>query len=186
MPAPGRTRVWKAVAATALAVAGLAGLGYAGWALTARRAIFVDIHAMAEGAGEAAQGARTAVSPAAARSSDALDSGWWWATLVLVTLALLVWLLPRALRRLRLGPLGFTGVCAVGAGLAVVTIGCYVASLTGGEPERADQAALGLSVVGAGFLLLSLGLLAAVVSLFRPDAGQGTLFMGYAGWTSRG
>ncbi|MDQ4006796.1 MAG: hypothetical protein M3211_01715 [Actinomycetota bacterium] len=172
------------MAATALAVAGLTGLGYAGWALTARRAIFVDIHAMAEGAGEAGKAGPTAVSAAAARSSDALDSGWWWTTLGLVALALLLWLLPRAVRRLRLGPLGFTGACAVAAGLAVVTLGCYVASLTDGEPERADQAALGLSVVGAGFVLVSLGLLAAVVSLFRPNAGQGTLFMGYAGWSS--
>ena len=173
--------MWKAVAATALAVAGLSGLGYAGWALTARRAMFVDIHAMTEQAGTAGP---ADVSAAAARSSDAVDAGWWWATVVLLAVALLLWLWPRLRGRLRLGPLGFTGACTVGAGLVVVAIGCYVASLTGGQPERADQAAIGVSVVGAGFLLLSLGLLGAAVSLFRPHAGQRILFLGYAGWTS--
>lgn len=167
-------RVWKVAAAVALALAALSGLGYAGWLLTARRGMFAEIAA-------AAAADTDSVPLSAARSSDTVDAVWLTTTAVLFLAALLLWLVARLLTGRRLGAIGFAGVTMVGVGFVVVTTGSLVASLVGDEPVEAGRAALGYAVVGAGFLLMSLGLLAGLVSLFVGREA----YLGYAGWKTR-
>jgi hypothetical protein len=168
-------RLWNLAAVVALTAAGLTGLGYAGWVLTARRALFADIAEAASGNG--------VVTLVAARSSDALDDGWLLATTVLGVLSLLLWAVAGVVERRRLGSLGFAGLLMLLAGLFVVVVGSLVASLVGADPTDAGRAVIGYAVIGTGFVLVSLGLLAAAGSLLRPQPGEGT-YLGFAGWSS--
>ena len=167
--------VWKALAGIGLTLAGLTGLGYSVWVITARRGIFADIATTTSGPG--------AVTLQDARSSDAVDSGWLWATTVLLVTALLLWAVTWLVERTHLGPIGFAGLSMIGFGLLVVAVGSLLASLVGDDPVKAVRAVAGYSVIGAGFMLVSLGLLAGVVSLYRPQPGEAT-YLGYAGWGS--
>jgi hypothetical protein len=135
-------RVWTTLAATALAVAGLTCLTYAGWVVTARRALFADI-------AEATTG-DAAVSLSAARSSDALAAGW------------------------------STAATLLGAGLLGVVAGSTVAATGGADPTEAGRAAVGCAVLGTGFLLTALGLLAGAAGLLL---GRRAPYLGYAGWS---
>jgi hypothetical protein len=169
------TGVWKALAVAGLTLAGLTGLGYSVWVITARRGIFSDIAQATYGPG--------AVSLQEARSSDAVDSGWLWATTVLLGTALLLWAVTWLVERTRLGPIGFAGLSMIGFGLLVVVVGSLLASLVDGDPQQAVRAVAGYSLIGAGFMLVSLGLLTGVVSLYHPQPGEET-YLGYAGWGS--
>ncbi|HEX2176071.1 MAG TPA: hypothetical protein VHG70_09180 [Nocardioidaceae bacterium] len=72
------------------------------------------------------------VTLAAARSSDAAESAWGWAT-------------------------------------------------AAGEPAEAGRAALGSAVIGAGLLMVSLGLFTGVASVLRAPRAA---YLGYAGWST--
>ncbi|MGH3355618.1 MAG: hypothetical protein ACRDOJ_06940 [Nocardioidaceae bacterium] len=177
----GGRRAWRVLAAAGLVVAALTVLGYSAWVLTSRRAIFAAIADSAQSSA-AAQGAGT-VSLATARSNDALNAGWLWATTVVTVVALLLWFGARVVARLRFGPVGFAGLAMLAVGLLVVVGGSYLSAMVDGDPDEAGMAVLGYSVTGGGFLLMSLGLLAGMLSLFRqPDAAAPQV--GYAGWTS--
>lgn len=170
-----RSRVWTVAALVTLTAAGLTGFGYAGWVLTARRALFADIAEAASGHG--------VVTLAAARSSDALDAGWLLTCTVLAVLSLLLWAGAGVLERRRLGSLGFAGLLLLLVGLFVVVVGSLIASLVGTDPSDAGRAVMGYSVIGAGFVLVSLGLLAAAGSLRHPEPAERT-YLGYAGWSA--
>jgi hypothetical protein len=166
-------RVWKALAATSLVAAGVTCLTYAGWVVTARRALYTDIVDATAGNG--------AVSMAAARSSDALAAGWSAAATLLVAVALVLWAAARVLGRHRFGPVGFAGLTLVAVGLPVVGVGGIVAASGGGDPTEAGRAAIGCTVVGVGFLLTALGMLTGAARLLR---GQRAPYLGYAGWSA--
>ncbi len=163
--------VWRLLTATGLAVAGLTSLGYAAWVLTVRRALFADVAASSAGG--------DAVSLVAARSSDAAEAAWGWATGVCIVAALALWCATRFVDGQRLGSVGFAALALVGAGLVVATLGSVVASTVGSEPAQAGRAAVGSSVVGIGLLLVSSGLLTGVAAVLR---GQPAPYLGYAGW----
>lgn len=168
--------MWRALAATGLVLAGLTGLGYAGWLLTARRAVFADIAAVTTQGG--------AVSLEEARSSDALNAGWLAATLVLLAVALALWAATWLATGRRLGPVGFVGASMVAVGALVTAAGSVLASASGADPAAADQVATGCSVFGVGFLLVSLGLLTGMASLLRGEPDDGAPYLGYAGWNA--
>jgi hypothetical protein len=170
--------VWRVVSATGLAVAAVTSLGYAGWVVTARRVVFADIADFADTAGADGSGP---VTLAAARSSDAAESAWGWATALLVAAALLLWCGARYLGGRRLGPVGFAGLALLGVGLAVSTLGSAVAATAAGEPAEAGRAALGSAVIGAGLLMVSLGLFTGVASVLRAPRAA---YLGYAGWST--
>jgi hypothetical protein len=171
----GRSRGWTMAALVALTAAGAVGLGYAVWVLTARRAIFADIAEAASGHG--------VVTLAAARSSDALDAGWLLTSTLLAVLALLLWAGAGFMERRRLGSLGFAGLMLLLAGLFVVVVGSLIASLVGTDPSDAGRAVMGYAVIGAGYVLVSLGLLSAAGSLLHAEPEEGT-YLGYAGWSA--
>jgi hypothetical protein len=166
--------VWRVVAATGLAVAGLTSLGYAGWLVTARRAVFAQI------ASAAAADSRT-VSTSAARSSDAADSAWWWATWVLLLLALGLWYAARTVTAERTGAVGFAAAALVGVGLGVYVLGALIGASVGGDPAAAERAVTGSVVVGAGLLLVGAGLFTGALSVLRV---RPPLPLGYAGWNT--
>jgi hypothetical protein len=168
--------VWRPLAATGLALAGLTGLGYAGWLLTARRGLFAGI--------AAAGGQDATVSLAGARGSDALDAGWFWATVVLYVVALLLWAGAWYVGGQRLGPVGFAGLSMVASGLLAAGAGSALAWLSGGDTPDAGGVAIGCSVIGVGFALMSGGLFTGVASLIRERPAEGTSYLGYAGWSA--
>jgi hypothetical protein len=166
-------RVWKVLAATSLVLAGLTCLTYAGWVVTARRALFADI-------AEAAGGGET-VSMAAARGSDAMAAGWSAAATLLMAVAVVLWAAARFLGGHRFGPVGVAGLSLVAIGVPAIATGAIVAATGGSDPTEAGRAAIGCSVVGAGFLLTALGLLTGAMTLLR---GPHATYLGYAGWSA--
>ena len=168
--------MWRLLAATGLTLAGLTGLGYAVWLLTARRALFA---AIAEAGGQDAT-----VSLADARGSDALDAGWFWATLVLYVVALLLWAGAWYVGGQRLGPVGFAGLSMVASGLLAAGAGSALAWWSGGGVPAAGTVAIGCSVIAVGFLLMSGGLFTGVASLIRERPAERTSYLGYAGWSA--
>ena len=171
--------MWRVAAATSLTVAGLTSLGYAGWLVTARRAIFAGIAEAAAGVQAGAQAG--AVPPGDARSSDAADAAWWWSTCVLLLLALALWYAARTVAGERVGPVGFAAAAMVGVGLGVYVIGAVLGVSVGGDPATAGRAATGAVVVGSGLLLVAMGLFTGAVSVMR---GQPPPSLGYAGWNA--
>lgn len=164
--------MWKPLAATGLAVAGLTAVAYAGWLMSARRALFL---AIAEGGEVTAQ---------AARASDARDSAWLWATGLLVGAALLLWAAARVFGRVPLGSAGFVAASLVTVGLTVVLLGAGVGALAAGSAQEAGQAVWGCSLAGTGYLLVGLGHLTGAASLLRRPSDGYAPYLGYTGWSS--
>lgn len=143
-----------------LGLGGLAALGYAAWALTARRGIFAQISADP-----------TSVSPVAAGDSDGLDVILLICCGVLAAAALVGWLVVRARER-RAGTLDVVGFVLAGVGVVAVGVGCLLFAGLGGDPRRAVA---GYWALGGGFGLVGLGLLCGIAATYaRTAARSGT------------
>jgi len=169
-PPPRRRRgtVWQVLAAVALVVAAGTCLGYGGWAMSARRAVFADL-----AAGEG-------VSAAVAQESDHLHEQLLTAAVIALVVAIALWLLAHLLSRRPLATAGFTAVALFVTGAMLAVGGAYVTSLVDGVAE-ADRAAIGFLIMGGGFLLLGSGAVAAVVALFRARRSP-TPAAGFTAW----
>ncbi|MGI8699782.1 MAG: hypothetical protein ACR2JU_00960 [Nocardioidaceae bacterium] len=161
-----------------LLVGVLACLGYAIWALTARRGIFADF------------ADNRSVSLDDARSSDRLDTVFLVVAAAIAVIALALWLIRLLNGRARSGAPTVAGFVISALGLACVVVGLVLSGLVGGDGSRTDegrQAAAAAIVTGCGFIALALGLLIGtlVVARSRNSAranGSGDTAGAPAGW----
>ncbi len=133
-----------------LVVAVLASLGYAVWAMTARRGIFADF------------ADNRPVSLDDAKTSDRLDTIFLVVAGALVLLALAVWLIRLMAGRARTGALTVAGFVLCGLGLVTVVVGLVLSGQVGNGGDRAAEgqdAVTATIVTGSGFIALALGLL---------------------------
>lgn len=144
-----------------LALAALLSLGYAAWALTARRGIFSDF---ADG---------RSVSVDDAKSSDLLDTVFLVVAGLVALVALGLWLSRTLSKKTSGGPVDRGGLALALLGALTVLIGLYLAS---GVTDAGDQVAQGEKgvtatwVVGGGFVLLAIGLLMGMIAVRdQPD-----------------
>lgn len=152
---------WGMVAVVALGLGTLVALGYAAFALTARRGIFADL-----------SDDPSSVSRSVAEDSDSLNALLVSATVLVVVLAVLLWIVALAAGRGRtlLGWIGL-GVAAIGglvaAGGGAMTSGVESAS-------EVDDAVTGYLLVGAGMAVLAIGLALGILALLSSrDASTG-------------
>ena len=136
-----------------LAVAALLGLGYAAWAFTARRGVFADF---ADGGSVSADDART---------SDTIDTIFIIVAGVLAIAALLLWIVRAAGGKTRGGALDLGGLAVSGLGVVVVIVGLFLAggvAEAGSTVEQGDRGVVSCLVLGAGFVVLSIGLILGI------------------------
>lgn len=168
-PAPGypppaaaaATTTGRVGVVTALGLAVLLCLAYAGWALTARRGIFADF---ADG---------SSVSLEDARSNDTFDTLLLVATGVVVVVALVWWTARLARGRGGAGTWNTAGLGASAVGLLVVVVGLVVSGTVTGAGDKAEQGHRGVTVtwfLGGGFLLLAVGLLLGTWAVLSASA----------------
>ena len=138
-----------------LGLGALAALGYAAWALTARRGIFAEISADP-----------TSVTSVDATGSDRLDIVLLIGCSVLAAAALVGWLVVR-LRQRSTGPLDLIGFLLAGLGVVAVAVGCLLFAGPGGDPDRAVA---GYWALGGGFGLVGLGLLCGIGATYAKTA----------------
>jgi hypothetical protein len=161
----------RAAALAVLVLAVVAGFGYAAWALFDRRGIFEDF----------ADGTST-MTLDEARSSDRWDTILLVVAIVLVSVAVLWWLVLRINAGTAGGSLEIGGLAIVGLGIVVTAIGLVMSadvSSSGTRQDEGDKAASAALVYGLGFTVIALGLIigiAAVRSTTRvgsfPQAGR--------------
>jgi hypothetical protein len=126
-----------------LTVAALACLGYAAWAMTARRGIFADF------------ADNRPVSLDHARSSDRTDTIFLVVAGALAVVALAFWLLRLASGKARSGGLAVVGFAMSVLGIACVVVGLVLSGMVGTGGSRADEgnkAATATIVTGSGFI----------------------------------
>jgi hypothetical protein len=140
------------VAVVALAVAAVVALGYAVYALTARRGIFADL---SDDPGS--------VSRSVAEDSDALNTILLSATLVVVVVAVALWIVALAGGRGRT-LLGWTGLgVAVVGGLVAAGGGAMTSGVE--TASEVDDAVTGYLLVGAGMALVAVGFVLGILAL---------------------
>jgi hypothetical protein len=155
----------RAGALTVLVLAVLAGLGYAAWALFDRRGIFEDF----------ANGTST-MTLDEARSSDRWDTVLLVVAIVLVSAAVLWWLVLRINAATAGGSLETGGFAIVALGIVMTAIGLVMSadvSSSGTRHDEGEKAASAALVYGLGFTVIALGLIigvAAVQSTTRVPA----------------
>lgn len=168
--------VVRMLAVMLLFLAAVAATGYAWWAVTRRREIFVRI-------GEDVD----AVPRAAAERNDTFDDLLFWTSVGITVGALVFWVVAKIVDRLIVGALGFAGAALVVVGAGVASGGAYLTALVE-SVQTADRAVLGYLVVGGGWALIAFGLITGLASVFlarqRPAAGQSPR-IGYAAWARR-
>lgn len=128
----------------------VASLGYAVWAMTARRGIFADF------------ADNRSVSLDDARTSDRVDTTFLVIAGAIAVIALAVWLACLLGGRARSGSLAVTGLVISGLGLVCVVVGLVLSGLVGDGGSRVDQgqkAVTATIVTGSGFIALAVGLL---------------------------
>jgi len=149
-PSSGATGGGAALSRVLLLLGAVASLGYAGWAMTARRGIFADF-----------ADSKT-VSLSDAKSSDRTD------TILLVIagglalLALAFWLVRLLGGKARGGVLTLLGFLVSLAGLACVVVGLVMSGMVdggGSQVDKGKQAVTSTMVTGSGFIALAVGLL---------------------------
>lgn len=149
-PSSGPTGGGAALSRVLLLLGAVASLGYAGWAMTARRGIFADF-----------ADSKT-VSLSAAKSSDRTD------TILLVIagglalLALAFWLVRLLGGKARGGVLTLLGFLVSLAGIACVVVGLVMSGMVDGGETQVDEgrkAVTSTMVTGSGFIALAVGLL---------------------------
>ncbi len=148
----------------ALVAGAILGLGYAGWAFSARRGIFADF------------AAGNAVSGDDAKSSDTIDTVFLIVAGVAALVALGVWIARMAGRKTKRGALNLSGITVAGLGLVAALIGLFLASTIGdadGQTAQGDKGVSATLVVGGGFALLAVGLLIGVFTV-RPSKNADT------------
>ncbi|MDX6309197.1 MAG: hypothetical protein QOI06_2243 [Nocardioidaceae bacterium] len=158
-PGGGGTRLARLL----LTVAALACLGYAAWAMTARRGIFADF------------ADNRPVSLDHARSSDRTDTIFLVVAGALAVVALAFWLLRLASGKARSGGLAVVGFAMSVLGIACVVVGLVLSGMVGTGGSRADEgnkAATATIVTGSGFIALAIGLvIGLLVVRARAEGG---------------
>ncbi len=147
-----------------LLLAALASLGYAAWAMTARRGIFADF------------ADNKAVSLDHARSSDRTDTILLVIAGALAVIALALWLIRLLGGKSRGGGLTLLGFVVCGLGMVCVVVGLVMSGMVGDGGSRVDEgkkAVTSTIVTGGGFIALALGLVIGllVVKARRDRAG---------------
>jgi hypothetical protein len=158
------SRSGAGLARVLLLLGAVASIGYAIWAMTARRSIFADF----------ADNRPVALSDA--RSSDRTD------TILLViagglaVLALALWLVRLLGGKARGGGLTLLGFLVSLAGMVCVVVGLVMSGMVDGGSDRVDegqQAVTATVVTGIGFLALAVGLLIGLLVVKqRADSSQ--------------
>jgi hypothetical protein len=146
-----------------LLVGALASVGYAVWAMTARRGIFVDFVD------------NRYVSLSRARTSDRLDTTFLVIAGVLAVVGLGVWLVRLAAGRAHGGALAVAGFVVAGAGIVCVVVGLVLAGLVTDSGDRiaeGHKAVTATLVIGSGFLALAVGLVIGLLVVNRRDGSQ--------------
>ncbi len=152
---PGGSRLARIL----LLVAALACLGYAIWAMTARRAIFADF----------VDGVPVAVDRA--RTSDRLDTLFLVIAGALAVVALAWWLVQIIAGKAGAGGLVIFGFVVAGLGMVTVVVGLVMSGLVsdgGSRVEDGRQAVTATIVTGCGFLVLAVALLIGVAVVRAP------------------
>jgi hypothetical protein len=158
-PAPAQRPAGSGLARGLILLALLAALGYAAWALTARRTIFGDF------------AAGRAVTLSDARTSDHIDNV---AIIVaggLCGLAFLAWLLRRSTGRTRGGAPDTVGLVLTVLGGVTIGVGLLLLETVtdaGGQHAQGNRAALGTAVSGVGFVVVAVGLAVGFAVARRP------------------
>jgi hypothetical protein len=141
----------------------LASLGYAIWALTARRGIFQDFVD------------QRSVSVSDARTSDHVDTTFLVIAGLLAVLALALWLVRLMMGRSRGGGVTVAGFVVSGIGMVTVVVGLVLSGTVGSDGDRVSEgrrAVAATIVTGSGFLILAVGLVIglAVANARRESA----------------
>lgn len=142
-----------------LLIAALACLGYAIWAMTARRAIFADF----------VDGVPVALDRA--RTSDRLDTVFLVIAGALAVVALAWWLVQIIAGKAGTGGLVVFGFVVAGLGMVTVVVGLVMSGLVSNDGSRVDdgrQAVTATIVTGCGFLVLAVALLIGVAVVRKP------------------
>lgn len=144
-------------------VAALLSLVYAGWALTARRGIFADFSA------------GRSISSADAKTSDTIDVALLIVASAAVMIAIALWVWRRVRRAANWHALEIGGIALAVVGVATVVVGLFLAGAITDAASQAAQGDKGVTaslVLGAGFVVLALGLLLG--STVVRGTGQGS------------
>ena len=162
-PAGGATDAQAGPGATvglvALALGALLAIGYAIWALTARRGIFADF---ADG---------TPVSSDDAQSSDRLDTVFLVAAGLVALVALALWIARYVGKKTKGGAPDVTGLAVAGIGVVVVLVGLFLAAgITDadGQTAQGDRGVTAMFVTAGGFLLLAIGFVIGLPTVRGP------------------
>jgi hypothetical protein len=147
-----------------LLLGAVASIGYAVWAMTARRGIFADF------------ADNKAVSLSHAKSSDRTDTILLIIAGGLAVLALALWLIRLLGGKARGGTLTLLGFLASLAGMACVVVGLVLSGMVSDGSDRVDEgnrAVTSTVVTGAGFIAIAVGLLIGLLVVKRRrDATQ--------------
>jgi hypothetical protein len=147
------------LALSALVVAALLSLGYALWALTARRGIFADFSA------------GRFVSSNHAKSSDATDTTILVVAGVVSLVALALWVVRRAADKTSGGGVDMSGLALSLVGVVTIAVGLFLSSKisdAAGQAAQGDKGVTATVVIGVGFLALAAGLLLGTFGVRGP------------------
>lgn len=152
-PKPNRAPVLPTTAIVFALIGALAALVYGGYAIIVRRGVFADL------ADDA-----SSVSADAASSSDTLNGVLLLVAVVLVLIAVALWVAALLTAKRGRNTMGYAAFGAVGVGIVAAVVGGVLSSGVDDVAE-AGTAATAYIVVGAGFVLIALGLLLAAVAI---------------------
>lgn len=133
-----------------LLLGALTSVGYAIWALTARRGIFADF------------ADNRSVSLDDAKTSDRLDTIFLVVAAAIAVIALALWVVRLMSGRARSGALTLVGFVISALGLVCVVVGLVMSGLVGDGGNRiteGEDAMTATIVTGSGFIALAIGLL---------------------------
>ncbi|MGI8433891.1 MAG: hypothetical protein ACR2LE_04045 [Nocardioidaceae bacterium] len=167
MPHPagsGSPRAGAAALRTALGLSALLSLGYAVWALTARRGVFSGFRG-----GDPA-------NVEDARSNDHIDTTFFLVAAALAVVALTWWLVRVAADRSPRSGVTVAGMALCALGAAVALAGLILSAGVSDGADVADEGGKGVTaaiVLGGGFVLLAVGLaLGSLVAGRRQPAAE--------------
>ncbi|MGI8578786.1 MAG: hypothetical protein ACR2KG_12945 [Nocardioidaceae bacterium] len=158
---PDRREHGGLLALISLVLGALLALAYAGWAFSARRAVFAEF------------AAGRSVTSSTAASSDRVDTTLLIVAGVVAALALVLWLVRRIAGKITGGGLDNAGLTISLVGAIAVLVGLWLAGRVNDlstQVTQGRQAMTATIVVGAGFLLLAIGF---VIGLLVARAGAG-------------
>ncbi len=161
-----------------LLLGALACVGYAIWAMTARRGIFADF------------ADNRSVSLDDAKRSDQVDTVFLIVAGAIAMIALAVWIIRLLAGRASSGGLAVAGFVISALGLACVVVGLVLSGIVGNGGNRVDegqQAMTATIVTGSGFIAVAVGLLIGCLVIGRkrqpvPAGGSQDMAGAPAGW----